>query len=156
MAWIANRDERWVERYTPEPNTVCVSITDPYRRVAKLPDGFEDVLRLRFYDLEHAEVSYMNGGREILCDREDAAKIAEFARKHRGKNFLVHCAAGISRSGAVVEALLETFPEYEDRGGHGHGWPRWPNGLVKTLVLRALSRGQPHQSLESRAPTAEA
>ncbi len=68
-----------------------------------------------------------------LFTRQHAAQVSRFARKHRGKNIMVHCAAGISRSGAVVEALLQAFPEYEDKG-----WPRHPNGHVKSLMKRAL------------------
>ena len=71
----------------------------------------------------------------VLFTPTQAARLARFARKHRdqGRNFLIHCAAGISRSGAVAEALLAAFPEYEDRG-----WPRHPNGHVKALCKRAL------------------
>jgi hypothetical protein len=44
---------------------------------------------------------------------------------------VVHCGAGVSRSRAVVEALLKTFPEYEDRGDESHT----PNGLVLRFLL---------------------
>lgn len=133
--WVANRGEGWVEQYSPEPETVCISITEPlgpYRRKdeAKLPKGFVDVLRLQFQDYDGAR-KHPEGA--VLFTPTQAAQLARFARKHRGKNVLVHCAAGLSRSGAVAEALLEAFPEYEDKG-----WPRHPNGHVKALLKRAL------------------
>jgi predicted protein tyrosine phosphatase len=149
MPWIANRGEGWVEQYTPEPETVCISITEPIgpnlrRDAARLPKGFVDVLRLQFQDYDPIGPTNPDGsillseGRKcplnaVLMSKSQAAQVARFARKHRGRNILVHCAAGISRSGAVVDALLEAFPEYEDKG-----WPRHPNGHVRSAMKRAL------------------
>ena len=112
--------------------TVCISITEPLRESgkARLPKGFADVLRLEFQDYD-SERKHPDSA--VLFDVRMAARVSRFARKHRGKNILVHCAAGISRSGAIVEALLLAFPEYEDKG-----WTRYPNGLVKRLMMRAL------------------
>jgi len=151
MAWIANRDESWTRAYTPGPNTVCVSITDPHRAGAKLPDGFADVLRLTFHDYDSEDaLHYLYPENVVLCTENDASRIAAFARKHRGRNFLVHCAAGISRSGAVVETLLDAFPEYEDRGGRKVGWPRSPNPLVVKHLRKALGLGPRHISKRER------
>ncbi len=136
--WIANRGEAYVEQMLRAPdNTVCISITEPNRpEKARLPKGFAAILRLEFQDYDQ---SFADGtprkhpAGAVFMSKTQAARIARFARKHRGQNILVHCAAGISRSGAVVEALLEAFQEYEDRG-----WPRHPNNHVKTLLKRAL------------------
>lgn len=126
--WVANIGEASAEKWTPDGNTVCVSISEPGRKV-KLP-AFVDLIREHFqdYDSQHPEGA-------VLFTATHAARIARFARKHRdaGRNILVHCAAGVSRSGAVAEALLEAFPEYEDKG-----WPRHPNGRVKAAMKRAL------------------
>lgn len=138
--WILNAGEGWVEKYSPEPNTVCVSITEPIfpgnilkrQEPARLRDGYVDVMRLEFQDFDlnrHTKIP----ADARLFDRQQAARLARFLRKHRGKNIVVHCAAGISRSGGVVEAALEAFPEYVDRG-----WKRFPNTWVKTLLKRAL------------------
>lgn len=155
MPWIANRGEGWVEQWKPDPDTVCISITEPigpHKRqdVARLPKGFVDVLRLQFQDFDpvgadasydvptglyvaHDPIPRKVPDNAILFTRQQAAQVARFARKHRGKNILVHCAAGISRSGAIADALLQAFPEYEDKG-----WPRHSNGHVKSLMKRAL------------------
>lgn len=135
MPWVANRGEGWVEQWTPDPGTVCVSITEPIgpgkrRERARLPKGFVDVLRMEFQDYDSLRLHPKDAQ---LFTPTQAAQIARFVRKHRGLNILVHCAAGISRSGAIVEALLQAFPEYEDKG-----WPRHPNGHVKSLMKRAL------------------
>lgn len=44
--------------------------------------------------------------------KEQAAEIVDFLEKNRGRNILVNCAAGISRSGAVC-AFLEKHFGYE-------------------------------------------
>jgi predicted protein tyrosine phosphatase len=138
MPFIANRGEGWTEQNPPQPNSVVVSITGSDRK-AILPDGYVDVLRLRFQDYD--PIRYEQDGVNIknipddaiLFDRSHAARISRFARKHRGKNIVIHCAAGISRSGAIAEALLQAFPEYEDQG-----WQRHPNTHVLILMKRAL------------------
>lgn len=128
MPWIANVGEGAAEKWVPDEHTVCISISEPGRKV-RLP-RFADLIREHFqdYDSEWPEGA-------ALFTSTHAARIARFARKHRdaGKNILVHCAAGVSRSGAVAEALLAAFPEYEDKG-----WPRHPNGRVLSAMKRAL------------------
>lgn len=130
MPWIMNRGKGWVEQMEPEPGTVCVSITEPGRK-AKLP-RFDDLLRMELQDYDGARSHPEDA---VLFTPNHAARVARFLRKHRdnGKNIVVHCAVGISRSGAIVEAALEAFREYEDRG-----WIRHPNGHVKRLMKRAL------------------
>jgi predicted protein tyrosine phosphatase len=128
--WLANRGEGWVELNAPPDDCVLISITEPERK-AKVPKGYLDLLRLQFQDYDPISRAYPKNA--VLFSPSHAARISRFARKHRGKNILVHCAAGISRSGAVVEALLEAFPEYKDAG-----WQRYPNTHVKTLMKRAM------------------
>jgi predicted protein tyrosine phosphatase len=43
--------------------------------------------------------------------KEDAKKIATFviANEHNGKNFIIQCDAGVSRSAGVAAALMEYF-----------------------------------------------
>lgn len=128
--WIMNRGEGFVEQMGDDFSAVCVSITESKRK-AKLPQ-FHDLIRMEFQDYDgdrkHPEDA-------VIFTANQAARLARFLRKHRdaGKNIVVHCAAGISRSGAIVEAALAAFPEYEDRG-----WPRHPNGHVMRLMKRAL------------------
>jgi len=133
LPWIANFGEGYVEHLTPDAGTVIISITEPGRK-ARLPKGYEDVLRLEFQDYDPS-FSARVPENAVLFTRQMAAQASRFARRHResGKNIVVHCAAGVSRSGAVVEALLQAFPEYEDRG-----WPRFPNGYVRSMMKRAL------------------
>ncbi len=126
--WIANRAETWVQANTPPGDAVLISITDPGREAA-LPSGYLEVLRLQFHDCDPEAAAL---GPEAAPFREEQAeRIWRFARRHRGRNIVVHCAAGVSRSRAVVEALMRTFPEYEDRGDESHT----PNGHVLRFLL---------------------
>ncbi len=148
--WIANAGEAWAEQYNPEPNTVIISITEPLfpgnilkrQEPARLKDGYVDILRLEFQDYDpiklipgtdliNPQVKIPEGA--VVFTQKQAAHTSRFLRKHRGKNIVVHCAAGVSRSAGIVEATLQAFPEYEDRG-----WARHPNNHVKTLMKRAL------------------
>lgn len=148
MPWVMNVGEGAAERFEPDGNTVCISITEPGRK-AKLP-SFVDLIREQFQDYDpvgkpphspsgmyelHEPQAKKIPPNALLIGPSQAARIARFARKHRdaGRNILVHCAAGVSRSGAIADALLQAFPGYEDRG-----WPRFPNGHVRSLMKRAL------------------
>ena len=111
--WIANRSEAWAQANRPPENAVLISITDPGREAA-LPPGYLDVLRLQFHDCDPKTVAL--GPEAVPMRPQQADLIWHFARQHRGRNIVVHCGAGVSRSRAVVEALLRTFPEYEDSG----------------------------------------
>lgn len=149
--WILNAGEGWAEKYEPEPNTVIISITEPIfpghkikrSEPARLRPGYVDILRLEFQDYDPIKETTFGSGilrpnhvwpkDAALFTQKQAAQTSRFLRKHRGKNIVVHCAAGISRSGGIVVAALEAFPEYEDKG-----WQRYPNNHVKTLMKRAL------------------
>jgi predicted protein tyrosine phosphatase len=126
--WIANRAESWVQGNPVPEGAVLISITDPGREAA-LPLGYEEVLRLQFHDCDPEAQTL--GPEAMLFQPEQAERIWLFTRRHRGRNVVVHCAAGISRSRAVVEALLRAFPEYEDRGDESHS----PNGHVLRSLL---------------------
>lgn len=129
MPFVANRSRLAAEHWEFTPNTVCISITDPDSPNAKLSEGFWETIRLKFHDVERME----DFNKCAPVTEEQIKDIADFILKHRGRNILVHCEAGVSRSGGVAEAILDTFPEYRDEG-----WDRAANGLVKSLLKRAL------------------
>jgi predicted protein tyrosine phosphatase len=129
--WVANRAEAWVQANPAPDNAVLISITDPQRQAA-VPSGYLEMLRLQFHDCDPQLAAL--GPEAAPMRPEQAELICAFARKNRGRNIVVHCAAGVSRSRAVVEAVLRTFPEYEDRGDES----RTPNGHVLRSLLARL------------------
>src|SRR6186713_2632158 len=122
--WVANLPEEAVtgedlgqrptlgtvaDHCLPSLSTAVISITEP-GRFAKIPAGFAAVLRLKFQDYEDTR---KHPDSAVLFHPRQAEQVARFLNEHRGKNILVHCAAGVSRSGAVADVVLEAFPEYE-------------------------------------------
>lgn len=141
--WIENCSQKDAERILlgPSPsNTVCISITESAD--APLKANFDDILRLKFADAddERSSVALMEAilgpnWEKALFSEAQAKEVVDFVTKHRGKNILVHCHAGISRSRAVNETICEAFPEYNDVTMPAQ---RFPNNRVKRLLKRAF------------------
>lgn len=117
------------ERYEPLPTQVCISITTPAAK-ADLRDGWLDVLRLQFHDMD------VEGPSWSLMTDDQARRVVEFVRYHRHADFVVHCEAGLSRSPAVALAVHEILtgeapPEATEKVFHLH------NRYVRRKVLEA-------------------
>lgn len=113
--WLQNVSEQEACRRPGSPNTVVISITEP-DRWAPLRMGWLAVMRLQFqdYSTEWADGTPRKYPKAAKLFTEGHARaVVEFVTTHRGKNILVHCAGGVSRSGAIVDVLLQAFPEYE-------------------------------------------
>jgi predicted protein tyrosine phosphatase len=135
--WIANRAEAWVQANAAPEGAVVISITDPGREAA-LPSGYRDVLRLQFHDCDPEAAAL--GPEAVPMHPEQAELIWVFARRHRGRNVVVHCGAGVSRSRAVVEALSGPSRKYEKT------WGRIPH--AEWAVLRLLVRRHPRTAVK--------
>jgi len=82
-------------------NTALISIHDPDRMVhpdIKL-EGFADVLQIQFWDIEEAFGNYKP------ITKEQGKIIRDFIEANKDLRFLVHCAAGQSRSAGVGMAI---------------------------------------------------
>jgi predicted protein tyrosine phosphatase len=96
----------------PTPNTVVISITDPPMGPlpvlsgtdAPLKAGWDDILRLQFHDV----VRIPSGMQDVVvfCIA-DADVIHAFIAKYPDKDYMIHCAAGVSRSVAVGSFMRE-------------------------------------------------
>lgn len=128
MSWVRNMSEPDILAATPAPDIAVVSIADSEPpRTVNVPDGYSAVLSIQFNDVPAGQPGDMTP--------DQAETIAAFLLRHRFRrdNILVHCGAGISRSGAVVDVVLRAFPEYQDRGAN-----RNPNPHVMALMEEAL------------------
>ena len=86
-------------------NTVLISIHDPNREIhpPSKVEGWVDVLQIQFWDVESTIGNY-----EPLSE-EQGGIIKRFIEKHKDKRFMIHCAAGVSRSagvGCAVECIV--------------------------------------------------
>ena len=122
---VLSREE--VERYEPGRREICISISDPFAKPARLSPRFQSVLRLYFNDVvERGDPS------DILFETEHAAAIMTFLDNAPEFNRLVlHCNMGVSRSPGVALGLcdLKGWATAELERKH----PGW-NRLVRTVM----------------------
>lgn len=85
---------------------IIISITDP-GEFANLQDGWDDVLRLQFNDIDFQILDY------TLFSDKQAEYIKNFLYNNSDFDLcVVHCYAGISRSAAVAKYISERFNLY--------------------------------------------
>ena len=102
--------------------------------VSWFDEDHPNVLRLWFDDVEtDLEISPTN--REVCraFTKEQAQQIIDFALDNKDKDFIVHCSAGISRSGAVGRFLLDFLEGDKD---HFEKTNRFihPNGHISRVL----------------------
>jgi predicted protein tyrosine phosphatase len=122
------------ERYRPEGQEICVSITDPDAPPAELSTDFLAILRLAFSDIVAAQAES-----DVLFGREHAAAILRFLDEWpRAERLIVHCHVGASRSPGVALGLCDVFgwPTAELERGHP-AWNRWVRGVLAAHRERA-------------------
>lgn len=93
-----------------------ISINDTHGNwsVSWFDQDHPNVLRLWFDDIEKdLQISPTNPDKCLAFTPEQSKQVFDFINLNYGKNFFVHCSAGISRSGAVG-AFINDY----------HGWDR--------------------------------
>lgn len=94
----------------PPNNCYVISITEPNEGPPFLHSNWEDVLHLKFDDIDKVEKPL--GTRElVLFDSHQAKQIINFVEKYKDNISIlaIHCAAGISRSVGVHVALAKIY-----------------------------------------------
>lgn len=130
MSWIANVSLSDIIRghhYDPGPNSMLISIVDPDMESPTPLYPFGEVHCFRFLDIEEPQ-------HPLAITTRDADRIAQLLTRALDKrmNVVVHCVAGVCRSGAVAEVgVILGFDDTETF--------RSPNLLVKKALLRALN-----------------
>ena len=125
---VLSREE--VERYEPRRREICISISDPYAKPARLSSRFVAVIRMYFSDVTHredpADILFAPDHARALKDFIDAAP--DFDR------IILHCNMGISRSPAVALGLcdLNGWATTELERKHP-GWNRLVRSVMKAI-----------------------
>ena len=88
-------------------NTAFISILDPDNTENNF-SGFNNLLQVRMWDLEET-VTNDNGKVYEVPSVDVLTQIVEFVNENSDKNFVIHCSAGVSRSGAVARFIWEKF-----------------------------------------------
>jgi predicted protein tyrosine phosphatase len=125
----------------PVEGTVVISISSPAND-APLKHGWEDILRLEFHDVTMDEdmartrgIDSLQGKPIIWFNEGHVRQVEEFVYRHKDKNFLIHCDAGVSRSVAVGLFLREIFDEVE-LTTHAIHTTKAYNSLVHRMLMR--------------------
>lgn len=134
IRWIENVSKQDVAlgfHMDPGPNAMLIRIQDPATKFGKIAraDTFKEVYEFEFLDAED-EDAFPD---EAKISDVQAAKLVHLLQRAQENhmNVVVHCHAGICRSGAVVEvATMIGFTATERY--------RQPNLRVKTKMMRVL------------------
>ena len=123
IPWIQNVAASQIEvglHKFEEGNTVLIQIMDPGQPFPSPCEEFVEVHQFSFHDVETEDSEEYTS-----ITQEQADKIFAILEQtlEKGQNVVVHCYAGIYRSGAVVE--VGTGLGFEDTGTY-----RCPNRLV--------------------------
>ena len=129
----------------PALKLIVISITDPESNDAPLNIAENDILRLKFHDLEETYPFDPKYAAIILFDKNFADLILKFINTHFCDNLaiLVHCEAGISRSAAVAAALAQHFNGNNERFFRD---PLMPNKLVYSTLSAVIQEANTEKS----------
>ena len=114
-------------------NSMLIQIADPASFFPIPARDFRLVCQFEFLDAEDDDIEKMGYPEEALISDEQARALVALLQDALKKemNVLVHCHAGICRSGAVVEVASMMGFKPTDRF-------RQPNLRVKTKMMRVL------------------
>jgi len=130
--WIQNvsmSDIRQGFHIDPGFNSMLIQIVDPAYEFPVPKYQFREVHQFEFLDAEDKD----NFPDECKCTDEQAKQLVDLLLKAYGQrmNVIVHCHAGVCRSGAVCElGVMLGFKDTESF--------RSPNLLVKHKMMKAL------------------
>jgi predicted protein tyrosine phosphatase len=141
MPWIENvplANIKSGHHYEPGENAMLIQIVDPAMFFPDPLHKFKEVHQFEFLDIE--EDGMANNGDGVWSDMSEFAITDEQANQlvlllrhalDNHMNVVVHCVAGVCRSGAVVE--VGVMLGFDDTGSF-----RNPNLLVKRKLLSVL------------------
>ena len=129
MAWVVSRFT--AVDLTAFPTCCHIILQDPlYKYEDGLPKtGWHDTIVIGVDDIVKPIYGYLHFTSEM------AKQLADFIKKNDGKNMLINCDAGISRSSAVGSVLRDYFG-YEVKFFCGTDEHR--NVLIRSELIRAL------------------
>lgn len=97
---VLGTSKLWVE--TIKEPSVIISFGDPNESRPEWACQHKDILRIEVDDVDQEM-----GDDYVLFDFAHGRRILDFLGKHKGSPVIVHCAAGVSRSAAVVKFMVD-------------------------------------------------
>ena len=114
-------------------NSMLIQIVDPDSDFPKPRDNFKEIYQFKFFDLEEEDTDISSN---LKITSKQAKQIVKLL-KHALVNdmpVVVHCHAGLCRSGAVAE--VGVMMGFDDTGK-----VRLPNKMVKKMLIKELGWG---------------
>ena len=150
MPWIENAAAADIPakfHHEAGPNSMLIQIADPVFHSSSRPwfptpkHSFKEIHQFEFFDVE--EKKNPLAGSITDADAKKLVALLQHA-KQNSMNVVVHCVAGLCRSGAVTE--VGVMMGFEDVGRY-----RNPNLLVKHKMMKVL--GWTYDEDEQPKPT---
>jgi len=151
MPWIQNvalSDIKKGFHIEPGPNAMLIQILDPAMEFPTPVRQFKETHQFEFLDIEEDGMTNFGDGKMVdmsefaitQAQADELVRLLQHAWEQR-MNVIVHCHAGVCRSGAVCEVgVMMGFDDTEVF--------RSPNLLVKHKMMRALGwtydENEPH------------
>ncbi len=137
MPWIQNIGKLEVPtgaHKKPRGHAILIQILDPASTPPDPLFAFHERYQFEFLDLDYPEIARDPVLAEFAMQPEHAQKIAQILQDALAQNadVVVHCTAGVARSGAVVAAAVALG--FEDLHEYRH-----PNLFVKHALLKELA-----------------
>ena len=133
MPWIQNvamSDIKKGLHIQPGENAMLIQITDPAYGFPEPKYQFKEVHQFEFLDIEENDFALEESMRCSHEQAQELVRLLQHALDNR-MNVIVHCHAGVCRSGAVCEVgVMMGFDDTEVF--------RSPNLLVKHRMMKAL------------------
>jgi hypothetical protein len=133
MPWIQNvalSDIRKGHHFDAGINSMLIQIVDPPGDFPTPFHHFKEVHQFQFLDIEEKDFALDEAMRCSQAQANELARLLQHALENR-MNVVVHCHAGVCRSGAVCEiGVMLGFADTEVF--------RAPNLLVKHRMMKAL------------------
>ena len=133
MPWIENvaaTDITKAFHHDAGPNSMLISICDPAGWRPEAKHQFKERHDFEFLDVEERDEVLEESMRCSHAQAAELVRLLEHALANR-MNVVVHCTAGVCRSGAVAE--VGVMMGFDDVGNF-----RSPNLLVKHRMMKAL------------------
>jgi hypothetical protein len=133
MPWIENvslSDIRQGRHHDAGVNSMLIQIVDPDMEFPTPMHTFKETHQFKFLDIEEKDFA---SDETMRCSQEQADELVQLLQHalENRMNVVVHCHAGVCRSGAVCE--IGVMLGFNDCEGF-----RSPNLLVKHRMMRAL------------------
>lgn len=102
--------------YQPNPNTVAISFAsqidrqfDPnlYDQLSSKYCQYDDVLVIKAEDIPKPIEDCQ------VFTKADAKHVKDFVNQYHDRNIVIHCNAGVSRTGSLIHYVQQTYPNFK-------------------------------------------